>query len=94
MAKKAPIKKKKIKKGKSKATYNVVRTHFITKTPMRRMMKEEGASMISDGAVDLLISKLQEIAIKTTKKAMGLVKDENRKRLTAEDITWASEESQ
>ena len=63
---------------------------FLTRTPVRRLMKDEGAKLVSDEAVDLLISKLEELAIKTTKKAMELVKDEKRRRLTADDITWAS----
>jgi histone H3/H4 len=63
---------------------------FLTRTPVRRLMKDEGAKLVSDEALDLMISKLEELAIKTTKKAMELVKDEKRRRLTADDITWAS----
>ncbi len=81
MAKK---KKKSPKKGETRET-------FISKAPIRRLMKEEGAGLVSDEALDLLIGQLEKIGTATTKKAMKLVKDENRKRLTAEDISLASE---
>jgi histone H3/H4 len=64
---------------------------FISKAPIRRLMKEEGANLVSDEALDLLIGQLEKIGTATTKKAMKLVKDEDRKRLTAEDIANATQ---
>lgn len=63
---------------------------YISKAPIRRLMKAEGADLVAEDAMALLISKLIEQANKVTKKAVQLVKDEKRKRLTAEDIMWAS----
>ncbi len=66
------------------------RSGFISKAPVRRLMKDEGASLVSDDALKLIIKTLEDHAVKTTKKAIQLVKDEKRKRLTAEDINWAT----
>ncbi|UYP47653.1 hypothetical protein NEF87_003938 [Candidatus Lokiarchaeum ossiferum] len=82
--KKAPAKKKVVKSTSEN------RSSFISKAPVRRLMKGEGAGLVSDEAVKLLIEQLEKNAIQTTKKALTLVKDEKRKRLTAEDITWAT----
>lgn len=82
--KKAPVKKKVVKSKSGD------RSSFISKAPVRRLMKGEGAGLVSDDAIKLLIGQLETHAIKTTKKALTLVKDEKRKRLTAEDITWAT----
>jgi DNA-binding protein len=94
MAKKIKGKKSSIKNTKTPKKImvkkNINRTSFISKAPVKRLMKQEGARLISDGALKLLISKLEQIATKTTKKAMSLVKDEKRKRLTSEDIAWAA----
>jgi len=65
------------------------RASFISKAPVRRLMKGEGAKLVSDEALELLIKKIEEHGLKITKKAMSLVKDEKRKRLTAEDVNWA-----
>ena len=80
--KKAPAKK-------TPAKRDGVRSSFIAKAPVRRLMKGEGAKIVSDGALQLLIKQLESQATKTIKKALSLVKDEKRKRLTADDITWA-----
>jgi histone H3/H4 len=68
----------------------VERKSFISKAPVRRLMKVEGADLVSEDALVLMISKLEEIATATTKKAMSLVKDEKRKRLTGPDISMAA----
>jgi len=65
------------------------RGSFISKAPIRRLMKGEGASLVSEEALELLIKKIEEHGIFVTKKAISLVKDEKRKRLTAEDVNWA-----
>ncbi len=76
-----------IKKGVQKKSS---KDSFFSKAPVRRLMKNEGASLVSDDAILLLIDQIQTQAIKTTKKALSLLKDEKRKRLTADDITWAA----
>ncbi|MHA1720340.1 MAG: histone-like protein [Promethearchaeota archaeon] len=83
--KKSKSKKTRIKKVKSNQTY-------ISKAPVKRFMKEQGATLISDEAIELLIKQLEIQAKRTTKKALSLVKDERRKRLSADDIIWASKE--
>jgi len=55
-------------------------------------MKEQGATLVSNDAIELLIEQLEMQAKRTTKKALSLVKDERRKRLSADEIIWASRE--
>ena len=81
--------KKAAKKPVKKAAKKPEKRGFISKAPVRRLMKGEGAKLVSDEAIELLIKKIEEHGLKITKKAMSLVKDEKRKRLTAEDVTWA-----
>jgi histone H3/H4 len=52
----------------------------MSKAPIKRFMKEQGATLVSDGAIELLIEQLEIQAKRTTKKALSLVKDEKRKR--------------
>ena len=86
-SKKSP---KKVVKKSDKAANSTKDRSFVAKAPIRRLMRQEGANLVSDEALGLLIEKVEEIAMKTTKTALSLVKDEKRKRLTAEDIQWAS----
>jgi ribosomal protein S18 acetylase RimI-like enzyme/histone H3/H4 len=84
-AKKVPAKKKTPAKKKpaSKKKPTSSKKSFISKAPVRRLMAAEGARLVSDDAVLLMIQKLEEHAIETTKKALAIVKDDRRKRLTA-----------
>ncbi|MHA1648365.1 MAG: histone [Promethearchaeota archaeon] len=83
MAKKKPVKKAAPKKKVGG------RDHFISKAPLRRLMKDEGAGLVSEGALLLMAKTLEAHAKKVTKKAISIVKDEKRKRLTSQDITFA-----
>jgi len=65
------------------------RAAFIAKAPIRRLMKNEGAGLVAEEAVALLIEKLTKAAEECTKKAVKLVKDDKRKRLTSADIMAA-----
>jgi len=65
------------------------RASFIAKAPIRRLMKNEGAGLVAEEAVVLMIEKLTKAAEECTKKAVKLVKDEKRKRVTAADIMAA-----
>ena len=76
MAKKKPVKKKAAK-----------RTSYIAKAPIRRLMKQEGAGLVAENAVELLIATLTKAGEALTKKAVKLVKDDKRKRVTAADIS-------
>jgi histone H3/H4 len=85
MAKKAAAKPKPAGNAAPKAE----RDAYIAKAPIRRLMKQEGAGLVAEEAVDLLISTLTDVAKKVTKQAVKLVRDENRKRVTAADILAA-----
>lgn len=78
------------KKNKNNTKSPSTRKNFISKAPVRRLMQEEGASLISDEALDLLINTLEKHAVETTKKALEIVKDDKRKRITSKDINWAT----
>ncbi|MHA1521938.1 MAG: histone-like protein [Promethearchaeota archaeon] len=84
-------KKAKIRTKKSSSA-NTSRKSFISKAPIRRLMAEEGAKLVSDEALVIMIKSLEKHAINTTKKAIEIVKDDKRKRITAEDISWATQE--
>ena len=76
MAKKKPVKKKAA--GKTRSAY-------IAKAPIRRLMKNEGAGLVAEDAVILLIEELTKAAKEVTKEAVKLVKGDKRKRVTAAD---------
>ena len=80
------------KKSKKIIINSKSQANFMSKAPIKRFMKEQGAKLVSDGAIELLIEQLEIQAKKTKKKALSLVKDEKRKRLSADDIVWASRE--
>jgi len=63
---------------------------YIAKAPIRRLMKDEGAKLVAEAAVDLLISKLEKTATDVTKAAIKIVKADKRKRLTAPDVQMAT----
>ncbi|MHA1270285.1 MAG: histone [Candidatus Helarchaeota archaeon] len=62
----------------------------ITKTALRRLMKEEGAaSIVAADAVLSLMDYLQDLATDITKKALELAKHAKRKTISKEDIKLA-----
>jgi len=65
------------------------RESFIAKAPIRRLMKNEGANLVAEKAVDLLIEKLTDLATKVTKNAIKMMKEDNRKRVTSSDVKMA-----
>jgi len=77
MAKKKSAPKKKAAKSRSA---------YIAKAPIRRLMKNEGAGLVAEDAVILLIEELTKAAKEVTKEAVKLVKGDKRKRVTAADI--------
>ncbi|MHA1519327.1 MAG: histone-like protein [Promethearchaeota archaeon] len=78
-------KKKPAKKAKKAAT----RSSYIAKAPIRRLMKDEGASLVAEDALEFLIDLLTKAAQTKTKEAIKLVKADKRKRVTAADISAA-----
>lgn len=63
---------------------------FIAKAPIRRLMKAEGAGLVAEEAVKILIDELVKNGAAVTKGAVQLVKQDKRKRVTAADISSAA----
>ncbi len=62
----------------------------ITKTALRRLMKNEGrATIVALNAVLSLQEHLNDTAIEITKKALALAKHAKRKTITKADIKLA-----
>lgn len=72
--------KKSVKEGRA----------FIAKAPIRRLMRNEGAVLVSEKALSLLVNKLTELGTRVTKTALKIVKDDSRKRITKIDIEKAA----
>ena len=80
-------KKKATKKAPAKKS---TRDSYIAKAPIRRLMKDEGANLVAEAAVQVLINELTKVGKNVTKAAVKLVKDDKRKRITGPDIIAAS----
>ncbi len=65
------------------------KTHAFAWSPVRRLMKSQGAQIVSRDAVDLLIQNLEELAEKITKKALTFTGHANRKKIVKDDINLA-----
>ena len=77
------------KKPANKAKKPAARSSYIAKAPIRRLMKDEGASLVAEDALEFLIDLLTKAAQTKTKEAIKLVKADKRKRVTAADISAA-----
>jgi histone H3/H4 len=62
---------------------------YISWSPIRRLMKHNGAVIVARDAVDELINWLTESAEKLTKTALRLTKHAGRKKVTRDDILLA-----
>ncbi|MHA1795924.1 MAG: histone [Promethearchaeia archaeon] len=60
-------------------------------SPIRELMKESGAEMVSKDAVDRMIEFLEKEAKKITNKALEMTRHSGRKKLIADDIKLALE---
>ena len=58
-------------------------------SPIRKLMKDNGAEMVARDAVDALISYLEGVAKSVTNKALEMTRHAGRKKLTVEDMTLA-----
>lgn len=63
---------------------------FIAHAPIRRLMKREGAELVAENAVDVLVEKLVKIAKVVTEIAIIKRYEDNRKVLSADDIRSAA----
>lgn len=61
-------------------------SHSFAWSPIRRLMKQEGAAIVARDAVDLLIDHLAKIAIGLTEQAQAFTMHANRKKITKEDL--------
>lgn len=64
--------------------------NYITLAPLRRLMKGEGADLVSEEATKLLRDMLLKSAKDITYKAVELMKSDNRKRVSGLDIEEAT----
>ena len=59
---------------------------FISKAPIRRLMKSQGAALVAEEAVKGLVEYLGKFGQEVTKKAIAVAKADKRKKVTADDI--------
>ncbi|MHC1590572.1 MAG: histone [Candidatus Helarchaeales archaeon] len=67
----------------------MAKKRFFAWSPLRSLMADAGAKIVSRDAVDYLISWLQDKATEITKRAYILAKHSNRKKITKGDIDLA-----
>jgi histone H3/H4 len=58
-------------------------------SPVRKLMKDNGADMVAREAVDALIDYLENIAKGATNKALEMTRHAGRKKLTVGDMAMA-----
>ncbi|MFX1364944.1 MAG: histone [Promethearchaeota archaeon] len=64
-------------------------SEYISWSPIRRLMKHNGAIIVARDAVDELVEWLGTSAEKLTKTALQLTKHAKRKKITRDDILLA-----
>ncbi len=64
-------------------------SEYISWSPIRRLMKHNGALIVARDAVDELVDWLGTSAEKLTKTALQLTKHSKRKKITRDDILLA-----
>jgi histone H3/H4 len=62
---------------------------YISWSPIRRLMKHNGAIIVARDAVDELVDWMSASAVKITKSALTLTKHCKRKKVTRDDILLA-----
>ena len=63
---------------------------YISKAPIRRLMKAQGASLVAEEAVKALVDYLGKFGGDVTKAAIDVAKKDKRKKVTADDIEAAA----
>ena len=58
-------------------------------SPVRKLMKDNGAEMVARDAVDALIDYLEKLAKVMTNKALEMTRHAGRKKLTLNDMDLA-----
>ena len=62
---------------------------YISWSPIRRLMKHNGAVIVARDAVDELVDWMSASAVTITKSALTLTKHGKRKKITRDDILLA-----
>jgi histone H3/H4 len=62
---------------------------YISWSPIRRLMKHNGALIVARDAVNELVDWMSTSAVKITKSALTLTKHSKRKKITRNDILLA-----
>ncbi|MCX8197809.1 MAG: NFYB/HAP3 family transcription factor subunit [Candidatus Micrarchaeota archaeon] len=65
---------------------------ILPKAPVEKLIREAGATRVSDGAAIELAETLEKIGIEISAKAIKLSKHAGRKTVTAEDIKLARQQ--
>jgi histone H3/H4 len=60
--------------------------HAFAWSPIRRLMKQQGASIVARNAVNLLIDHLELTATGLTEQARAFTMHANRKKITKNDL--------
>ena len=60
--------------------------HAFAWSPIRRLMKQQGASIVARNAVNQLIDHLEKTAIGLTEQARAFTMHANRKKITKNDL--------
>ncbi len=63
--------------------------HSFAWSPVRRLMKKQGATIVARDAVDLLIENLESTATAITKQAITFCNHAGRKKVTKDDLLLA-----
>ena len=63
--------------------------HAFAWSPIRRLMKQQGASIVARNAVNLLIDHLEKSAVGLTEQARAFTMHANRKKITKNDLLLA-----
>jgi len=60
--------------------------HAFAWSPIRRLMKQQGASIVARNAVNQLIEQLEKTAVGLTEQARAFTMHANRKKITKNDL--------
>ena len=65
------------------------KTSAFAWSPVRKLMKKQGATIVAREAVDLLIENLESVSESLTKKALAFAEHAKRKKITKDDMLLA-----
>lgn len=62
---------------------------YFAWSPIRRLMKDNGASIVARDAVDFLIEHLEKTGMRLTDLALTFTRHAGRKKITKDDLNMA-----